>query len=151
MGKVRQVNSDRLTACIADDRPFVGAKLALFVGDRIVVLLRDDRPDIPYPNHWDLPGGGREGFENGWACAVRETQEEVGLRIPDAAFRAGRYYPTDAGGAWFFRAQLPDSAESQIRFGNEGQAYALWTPKQYLEHPQAIPHFQDRLRDCLSG
>lgn len=140
-----------LTLCTSDSRPFVGAKIALFVGQRIVVILRDDCPDIPYPNRWDLPGGGRECEESGWECATRETQEEVGLHVPDAAFQWGRYYPTAAGGAWFFRAHLPVSAETQILLGTEGQSYALWTPKAYLDHPAAIPHFQDRLRDCLTG
>ncbi len=25
--------------------------------DEVLLLLRDDKPDIPYPNMWDLPGG----------------------------------------------------------------------------------------------
>ena len=43
--------------------PFRGAKLALFVGDDLAVILRDDIPHIPFPNCWDFPGGGREGDE----------------------------------------------------------------------------------------
>jgi len=58
---------------------FSGAKLALFLGVDLLVILRDDRPDIPYPGHWDFPGGGREGQETPEACALRETREEVGL------------------------------------------------------------------------
>ena len=54
---------------------FDGAKLALFLGKDLVVILRDDKPDIPYPAHWDLPGGGREGAETPEACALRETYE----------------------------------------------------------------------------
>ncbi|WP_366141375.1 hypothetical protein [uncultured Shimia sp.] len=41
-----------------DDTDFHGAKLALFVRSRLVTILRDDKPDIPWPAHWDLPGGG---------------------------------------------------------------------------------------------
>ena len=36
---------------------FHGAKLALFVGDKLAVILRGDKPNIPSPNHWDMPGG----------------------------------------------------------------------------------------------
>ena len=36
---------------------FSGAKLALFLGPDLLVILRDDRPDIPWPGRWDLPGG----------------------------------------------------------------------------------------------
>ena len=42
---------------------FSGAKLALFLGADLLVIRRDMRPDIPFPGHWDLPGGGREGEE----------------------------------------------------------------------------------------
>ena len=56
---------------------FSGAKLALFLGADLLVIKRDDRPDIPYPGYWDLPGGGREGDETPQACALRETYEET--------------------------------------------------------------------------
>ncbi|WP_323776898.1 hypothetical protein [Leisingera sp.] len=38
---------------------FSGAKLTLFLGRDLLVILRDDAPDILYPGHWDLLGGGR--------------------------------------------------------------------------------------------
>ena len=58
----------------------MGAKLALFVGARLLVLHRDDRPGLLWPGFWDLPGGGREGAESPLDCALRETREEFGLR-----------------------------------------------------------------------
>lgn len=42
-------------------KAFHGAKLALLVGDRLVSILRDKDVATPYPDMWDLPGGGREG------------------------------------------------------------------------------------------
>tara|TARA_B110000902_G_C13734419_1_gene370289 strand:- start:321 stop:506 length:186 start_codon:yes stop_codon:yes gene_type:complete len=56
-----------------DDANFHGAKLALFGGDQLAIILRDDDPDMVSPNHWDFPGGGREGDEAPLACALRET------------------------------------------------------------------------------
>ena len=44
-------------------RPFHGAKLLLMNQGRMLTLLRDDLAHIPFPAHWDLPGGGREGDE----------------------------------------------------------------------------------------
>lgn len=46
----------------------VGAKGAFFVGDRMPTLLRDDITGIDWPNHWDLPGGGRDGAESPQHC-----------------------------------------------------------------------------------
>jgi 8-oxo-dGTP diphosphatase len=56
---------------------FGGTKLILFIGDRIVVLRRDDKPDIPWPGRLDLPGGGRDGIETAEVCVLRETREEI--------------------------------------------------------------------------
>jgi len=61
---------------------FNGAKVALFIGDRLLITLRDDRPDIPFPNMWDFPGGGREGEETPFETMARETFEEVALVVP---------------------------------------------------------------------
>ncbi|HEL0020985.1 TPA: 7,8-dihydro-8-oxoguanine-triphosphatase [Streptococcus equi subsp. zooepidemicus] len=36
---------------------FSGAKLALISNGKILTILRDAIPTIPYPNMWDLPGG----------------------------------------------------------------------------------------------
>ena len=54
---------------------FEGAKIALYLGDRLVVIQRDDRPDIPFPGFWDLPGGGREAGETPFECVRRECGE----------------------------------------------------------------------------
>ena len=132
------------------DRDFHGAKLALFIGDRLATILRDDTATIPWPNHWDLPGGGREGLESGPACACRETQEELGLIVPEQDLCWGRLYQRKGQAFWFFAAHLPCTAEADIRFGNEGQRWELIHPHEYLKRQTAIPQFQTRLADYLA-
>ncbi|MDN5568889.1 MAG: NUDIX domain-containing protein, partial [Paracoccus sp. (in: a-proteobacteria)] len=66
---------------------FNGTKLLLTSGPQMLVYLRDDRPDLPFPAHWDLPGGGREGNETPIACALRELDEEFSLLLPPEALR----------------------------------------------------------------
>lgn len=128
---------------------FAGAKLALFIGDALLTILRDDRPDIPWPGHWDLPGGGREGNETPEACAVREIHEEVGLtiRVPDLL--AGEAVQRPHGIVWFFAAHLPDAAQADVRFGGEGQRWVLMTPPEYCRHPKRIPAFADYVERYL--
>ena len=100
---------------------FGGAKLALFIGGRLLVIRRDDRPDIPWPGHWDFPGGGREGWETPAACVLRETAEETGLILHERALTWGRAHDGPQGVTWFFAAHLDGAAESQVRLGDEGQ------------------------------
>ncbi len=50
-------------------------------GEQVLLFLRDDKPDIPYPNRWDLPGGHVETGETPRECICREMREEMGLDI----------------------------------------------------------------------
>ena len=43
---------------------FTGSKIALFCGDKVLTILRDDKDDIPCSNMWELPGGGKSVREN---------------------------------------------------------------------------------------
>ncbi len=129
---------------------FSGAKLALFLGDDLLVILRDDRPDIPYPGHWDLPGGGREGQETPEACALRETHEEVGLSLSPEDLIWSNSYQRPRGQVWFFVAQLPDSAVASIIFGSEGQGWRLMVPQDYCAHPLSVPHMGEQLSIYLA-
>ncbi|RVT83259.1 NUDIX domain-containing protein [Rhodobacteraceae bacterium CCMM004] len=131
--------------------PFLGAKLAILVGERLVTLLRDDLPGLPWAGHWDLPGGGREDGESPAACALRETAEETGLRLSPDAIVWARHYGRDTpgGGHWFMAALCPRLTAADLRLGDEGQALELMTVADYLSRDNAIPHFQDRLRECL--
>lgn len=133
---------------------FAGAKIVLLIGDRLLTLLRDERSDIVFPGHWDMPGGAREGAETPEACVLRETREEFGLVLSpaDLAWRALFDSPTTPGlQAWWFAARLPASAEAQIVFGDEGQGWALMPPDVWLAEPKAIAHFRSRVRAGLAA
>lgn len=133
----------------SENREFEGAKLALFIGARLLVIRRDDRADIPWPGFLDLPGGGREAGESPEACVLRETREEVGLvlDVQDLVWR--RFYPDDPIPAWFFAAHLPASREADITLGAEGQGWMLMTGQEFVENKEAVPHFRLRVRDYL--
>ena len=129
---------------------FDGAKIAVITRGRVLVLLRDDVPHIPFPGHWDLPGGGREGDEDGETCALRELAEELGLILDPGRIVHRRFYSVPRPG-WFFAALWPDLDLTRVRFGNEGQRWEAMPVADFLAHRKAIPHFQARLRDFVDG
>ena len=131
------------------EEPFHGAKLILFLGDQIAVIRRDDIPQIVFPDCVDLPGGEREPGETPEACVRRELEEELGLRIEPSDLIWKRFY-TDPGPAWFFAARLPAVCVRDIRFGNEGQGWWLMPPREFAVAPDAVPHFRQRVLDCLA-
>ena len=53
---------------------------------RLLIYLRDDKPGIPFPNHWDLFGGHVEAGETPEQALVREVKEELGVELADWEF-----------------------------------------------------------------
>jgi len=133
-----------------DGTPFGGAKLALFLGADLLVYLRDERPGLPWPGHWDLPGGGREAGETPLDCVLRETAEEFGLALPASALHWGRAHDAGLAATWFFVARQPEALAGRIVFGEEGQVWRLVPAEAFLGSRTAIPPLQHRLRAALA-
>ncbi|TCL09747.1 8-oxo-dGTP diphosphatase [Shimia isoporae] len=131
---------------------FDGAKVAILKGDRVVTILRDDRPDIVFPNMWDLPGGGRENGESAEACVLRELLEELSLTLLPTQLNWKRRYSEGRQGervTWFFVAEVPDLDDGCMRLGNEGQAWRLIDVERFLRMDNAVPHLKSRLAEYL--
>ncbi len=133
-----------------DGAPFGGAKLALYLGDLLAVILRDATPGLIFADHWDFPGGGRENGETPQDCALRECQEELGLSVPAAAIVWGRSFLEGEQVKWFFVAQMPKATIADVSFGDEGQEWRMMGEDVFLRHPRAVPAFQDRLALWMS-
>ncbi|MEO1556375.1 MAG: NUDIX hydrolase [Pseudomonadota bacterium] len=130
----------------------IGAKLALFVGDQLATLQRDDTPGLLWAGYWDLPGGGIEPGETPLQCALRETREELSLVIDPVRVTWGRDYGTSSGDiSWFFAAHVPADTREHIVLGDEGQGWALMSIDGFLEHEKVVPQFKPRLGDYLAG
>ena len=138
-----------------DGAPFNGAKIAMLSLGGVVAYLRDDKPGIPWPGLWDLPGGGREGDESPIECALREVEEEFGIRLPvDRVEAVHRYEGTMSGTlpSYFCLATITDAEIDGIQFGDEGQRWQVMDATEFVGRPDAVPHMRQRLarhlEDC---
>lgn len=132
-----------------DGTPFCGAKAALIRGGDLLVLRRDDLPEIAWPNAIDLPGGGRENDENPIDCVRREIQEEVGLDLSPERFHWAKRHVTERSrrATWFLSAELSASEAAAVRLGDEGQACWLMPVNHFATHPKAVTHLRARVGD----
>lgn len=131
---------------------FVGAKVALLCGDALLTYLRDDKPGLPWPAMWDLPGGGREGDETAEACLLRELHEEFGLILPPERLIWRRVWPSMMNNerpSVFFAGHITRAEIETIRFGDEGQYWQMMAVADYLGHPRAVPELQRRVAVAL--
>jgi 8-oxo-dGTP diphosphatase len=51
-----------------------------------LLALRDNKPGMPFPNHWDLIGGHIEEGETPEEALVREVKEELDIDLKDYTF-----------------------------------------------------------------
>ena len=131
---------------------FQGCKIALICGDKVLTILRDDKDDIPCPNMWELPGGGREGNESPFECVAREVYEELGIHLTEDCLLWSKVYPSMLFAdkqSVFLVGQLTQNQFDSIVFGDEGQGYQLMNVEEFLSFSQVVPQLQNRVRDYL--
>jgi len=133
---------------------FHGAKIALLFEDKLVMQLRDDKPELFNANMWDFPGGGREGNETPIECAVRELQEEFGITLSPSSFIWQKDYPAQKDSnqrAFFLVAEASKEDIDSIKFGKEGQRWSLMDYHAFFENDDVIPALKDRFRDYINA
>jgi 8-oxo-dGTP diphosphatase len=90
--------------------------------NRLLIYLRDDKPDIPFPNYWDLFGGHVEEGETPEQALSREVKEELGIELGRFSFfrkydcMTGDAYPNVKYLYWTKIAKTPEELVL-----NEGQ------------------------------
>ena len=102
------------------------AQILLFDREgRLLIYLRDNKPEIPFPDCWDFFGGHIEAGETPEQALVREVSEELGVRLDRWQFF--RRYECLSGDAYpnikhIFHAQIDRRAAELTLF--EGQRIA---------------------------
>ena len=141
-----------LEDCLEERFEFTGCKITLICEGQILTILRDDKETIPYPNMWDLPGGGREGNETPFECVAREVYEELNIQLSKADVIWFRLYPSMLDGnkkSVFLVGRLTQEQFESIIFGDEGQGYKLVSFEEFLTSDRVVPQLQERVREYV--
>lgn len=136
------------------DVKFSGAKAALIFEDKVVVIKRDDNPNIPFPNMWDLVGGGRDNNETPIECLIREVKEEINLDLSSYQIDWIKTYPSISGPgliAFFMVIVISALDIEKIVLGDEGQEWKLMKIQEYLTNNEVIDRHKGKLRDYLNS
>lgn len=81
----------------------------------VLLLLRDDKPGISFPNHWTLVGGKVESGETPEMAAHRELDEETGLKAELSFWkRYDRQHPNVIVDQYIYVGRVDASQESII-------------------------------------
>jgi 8-oxo-dGTP diphosphatase len=97
---------------------------------KLLIYLRDNKPEIPFPNHWDLFGGHLEEGETPEQALVREVKEELNVDL--GTWQFFRRYECHSGDAYpnikhVFYAQIDRMPYDLVLY--EGQRLTAIGPK----------------------
>lgn len=133
-----------------------GAKAIVVHDGKILLVLRDNNPRIPYPNVWNTPGGGIEEGETPSEALIRELKEEVNLTV-DRVINLGTTTYEDESVVYRFFVPITDEQLSEIRLVNEGQKLDWFTYEEVLELEKSpnlsvyLETFAEDIQNLLRG
>jgi 8-oxo-dGTP diphosphatase len=85
---------------------------------RVLLALRDNTPEIPFPNRWDILGGAIEVGETPEECIIREMREEIDFALANPLlFRI--YDMPDRVEYTFWQSATFDIAEIELTEGQK--------------------------------
>ena len=86
--------------------------------NKLLLIQRDNKSEIPYPNCWGLIGGRSAGDETPEQTLQRKFEEET--KVKPKNFQYMMKWPGKETHVFF--VALTDEEVSQLQLGNEGQA-----------------------------
>jgi len=92
---------------------------------KLLMALRDDKPEIPYPKHWGNVGGEIEQGESPLEALKREIKEEISCDIYDIKILGEAFDPEEDCKVIFFKGKVFERLENIKLY--EGQKLDFFT------------------------
>ncbi|MCL5091033.1 MAG: NUDIX domain-containing protein [Patescibacteria group bacterium] len=102
---------------------------------KLLLLLRDNNPNIPAPNTWTVIGGAPEEDETPEQTFVREVKEETNIDLTDFNFLF--VFNLEGEEKYVFHSKLNQKQSEQIKLGNEGQRLDFFSFEEIRNLPLA--------------
>lgn len=122
----------------------IGVKAFVIYEKKVLLILRDNISTIPYPNTWNLPGGGVEEGEDFDTALRRELMEEIDI-APVRIVCAGSQTFSDGKSVVRYFIRLTREEFTQLKLGDEGQEMRFFS----LDETGVLP-FSPYLGDFIS-
>ncbi len=113
---------------------------------KILLILRDDFDDIPYPSTWDLPGGVIEKGETHQETIKRELQEEISYVPKRLVYLGTREWPEEDLKDCLYWCEAEDHEVEKFKLGDEGQRMEWFSPVE-LKGIVLCPALKDYVED----
>jgi 8-oxo-dGTP diphosphatase len=99
-------SSENATTAPMANKPSGAGILFLNSAAQVLLLLRDDKPSIPFPDCWDIPGGMIDPGETPEECVIREMREEIGKSISEPKLFRVYHQPQQTDYVFWQRAEI---------------------------------------------
>ena len=129
-------------------KQIIGSAAIVFNENGQVLLGQRNESDPSHKYHlkWNLPGGKVEFGENPETTAIRETQEEVGIKIAVVDHRPIIMSKTEDGYHYLLMFYLSQYISGDLNVEKDhGTIDAKWFDMQTLDYSQCLPRLEDIL------
>lgn len=117
--------------------------------NKLLLHLRDNKKDIPFPNSWALIGGGIDEGETPMEAIKREAKEELSCPVKDISF-IGEAEEKDFGvHLFFFKGRVSEKIENIKVFEGQRACFFDLTELKNIQVPGILIEFINKNKNKI--